>query len=159
MGYNTQFEGEFTVTPALKDEHREYLERFADTCHVRRDEQRDGKIYDPARKAAGLPFGPQGAYFVGRDRSHRLGIGIDERPPQGQPGYWCQWTPTEDGEGIAWNGGEKFHDYVEWINYLIEQFLKPWGYTLDGNVLWRGEDFHDEGLISVRANKVESRRR
>jgi hypothetical protein len=162
MGYNTEFDGAFTVTPALKEEHREYLARFAESPRVRRDETLAGKLYDPTRKLAGLPVGRDGAYVVagdwnsvGRDRSIR----DQSNPPAGQPSVSCQWTPSEDGATLAWSGEEKFYEYTRWLDYLIEHFLKPWGYSLDGEVRWRGEDFDDMGTIVATRNKIQTRGR
>jgi hypothetical protein len=75
-------------------------------------------------------------------------------PEQQQPGYWCQWTPNAEGTVIAWDEGEKFYNYVEWLVYLIENFLKPWGRSLTGEVSWRGEEHEDFGRIVVRQNEV-----
>lgn len=41
-----------------------------------------------------------------------------------QPGFWCQWTPNDEGNILAWDGGEKFYNYVEWLKYYIEHFFK-----------------------------------
>ena len=70
------------------------------------------------------------------------------------PDIWCQWRPTEDKTGIEWDDGEKFYDYTEWIEYLIEHFLKPWGYIVNGDVSWDGEESADLGVISVKDNVV-----
>lgn len=72
----------------------------------------------------------------------------------GKPGFWCQWRPTQDGEGLEWDGGEKFYNYTEWLNYIVENFLKPWGLTLNGTVHWRGEEFGDNGKIEVDNNVI-----
>lgn len=66
----------------------------------------------------------------------------------GTPGIWCQWVPTEDGQGIEWDGNEKFYAYVEWLDYIVKKFLTPWGITLSGEVQYRGEEFGDDGTIS-----------
>lgn len=73
---------------------------------------------------------------------------------EAQPGLWCQWRPTEDGSAIAWDCGEKFYYYTEWLRYLIGHFLTPWGYVLNGVVEWHGEDDEDVGRIIVRDNVV-----
>ena len=117
---------------------------------------------DPIRKAVGLPIGKQGAYFVGGGGD--FGQGTDASiinsngAPDGQPGLWCQWVPNDEGTAIEWNGGEKFYHYVEWINYLINNFLKPWGYTINGEVSFRGEDFSDCGTIVANNNSIAVRR-
>ena len=72
----------------------------------------------------------------------------------GVPGFWCQWTPSEDGLGIEWDGGEKFYAYVEWIQLLMDNQLKNWGITLSGKVKFQGEDFEDVGYISIEDGKA-----
>ena len=71
-----------------------------------------------------------------------------------QPSLWCQWIPTEDNMGIEWDGGEKFYCYDEWLTYIIDNFLKPWGITLSGEVEYQGEDNDDRGKIIVVDNVV-----
>ncbi len=73
-----------------------------------------------------------------------------------KPGFYCQWVPNEDGTEIEWDGSEKFYHYVEWIEYLIEHFIKPWGLTLEGEVEWRGEEDDDLGMIQIMENEVET---
>lgn len=113
-----------------------------------------------ARKV-GKKYGLEGAYYVdgkgfaGQD--HEPNVIDHNRPPTGQPGLWCQWTPTEDGMAIEWDGGEKFYEYVAWINYLIEHFLAPRGYKLTGDVRWCGEDSDDIGMICIKNNKVKTK--
>ena len=77
----------------------------------------------------------------------RHGGNTDHFP--GMPGFWCDWAPTEDGRGIEWNGSEKFYSYTAWLQYLIDNFLTPAGYSLTGSVKWRGEGFDDLGTLSV----------
>lgn len=72
-----------------------------------------------------------------------------------QPGLWCQWIPDEGGSTLAWDEGEKFYEYVPWLRYLIEHFLRPWGYVLNGEVTWQGEEADDRGKIVVTDNAIE----
>lgn len=73
-----------------------------------------------------------------------------------QPGLWCQWVLTADGTQLEWDGGEKFYNYVEWLQYLITNFFEPWGIKLNGQIEWFGEDRGDFGKIVVIDNKVEA---
>jgi hypothetical protein len=173
MGYSTDFEGRFSVSPAFKPEHEAYLNAFADTRRMKRDAEVTAKRPDPLREAVGLPVGPQGAYFVNeggqagqgefmgsnwqKDQKN-AGILDYNQQPIGQPGLWCQWNPCTDGEEsfIEWDGSEKFYNYVEWIEYLIENFLKPWGYTVNGTVEWQGEERSDMGRIVIKDNEVRT---
>ena len=70
------------------------------------------------------------------------------------PGIWCQWVPTSDGKEIEWDGNEKFYSYIEWIKYINNKFLKPWGIVLNGSVSWSGEDSYDLGMIVAKEGKI-----
>ena len=70
-----------------------------------------------------------------------------------QPGLWCQWI-LEDNETLNWDGGEKFYNYVEWLEYLIKNFFEPWGIKLNGKLKWQGEDNSDMGKIEVIDNII-----
>ncbi len=159
MGYSTDFTGQFKVTPTLKPEHAGYLATFSETRRMERDAKLAEKLHDPIREDVGLPVGTEGAYYVG-DEGNSFGghpsILDNNNPPKGQPGLWCNWIPTESGEAIEWNGGEKFYEYTKWLVYLIKHFLAPWGYVLNGNVEWQGEGSDDNGVIYVKDNKVEA---
>jgi hypothetical protein len=75
-----------------------------------------------------------------------------------QPGLWCQWTIEQQFEGgefvLVWDGGEKFYNYVEWLNYLINHFFEKWGVKLNGEITWEGEESEDMGKIVVVDNVV-----
>lgn len=161
MGYTTEFYGQFDLDKPLTQAHLYYLNAFADTRRMKRNSNKLAKVPDPAREAVGLPVGIEGEYFVagkgyaGQDRDDSI---LDYNcPAKTQPGLWNKWVPTEDGTGIEWSGAEKFYDYVEWLEYMVENFLKPWGYTLNGSVKWRGEDFDDMGVITVKDNLVTTK--
>jgi hypothetical protein len=174
MGYTTDFEGEFKLDKTLTVEHANYLLAFNFTRRMKRHALKAAKLADPIREAAGLPVGDSGGYYVGGARIEKgnvvdapgnEGFGMAMDPsvvdinvaPFGQPGLWCQWVPTEDRKGIAWDGGEKFYSYEGWLRYLIKHFLKPWGYKLNGEVRWMGEESSDRGTIVVKDNVVTMR--
>ena len=145
MGYTTTFEGRFNITPTLTEEHRKFLTKFSETRRM-------------ARKV-GPEYGVEGEWYVdgagwaGQDHDKTI---IDyNNPPSTQPGLWCQWIPTEDGDALVWDEGEKFYYYVEWLEYLVENYLKPRGYTISGEVEWQGEDSNDRGLIRVNDNNIK----
>lgn len=72
------------------------------------------------------------------------------------PSMYCQWVPTTNGDAIEWNGGEKFYGSLEWMRYLIENFLQS--YTLNGEIIAQGEDMMDRWLLVVKDNKVSRRK-
>lgn len=163
MGYTTDFYGAFDIEPTLKDDHRAYLVAFSQTRHMMRDTSKLEGMPDPLRKAVGLPLGALGEFFIGEVpdgmqywewESNDESILDQNNEAPSQPGLWCNWEPTQDGAALRWDGGEKFYNYIEWLNYLIDNFFKPWGYVLNGEVEWQGEERDDQGRIVVKENKV-----
>lgn len=148
MGYTTEFSGAITVEPALSAEEVNFLNKFAETRRV---------------NSTKGPYYVDRGGFMGQDRSDDV---LDyNRPPEGQPGLWCKWVPTEDGEGIEWNGAEKFYDSPEWMVYLIEHFIGRFpkaqgelpfltGHTLNGTISAQGEEAGDMWLLNVKDNVV-----
>ncbi|NMO22172.1 HEAT repeat domain-containing protein [Pyxidicoccus fallax] len=53
---------------------------------------------------------------------------------------------------IEWDGWQGFPHFDDWLRLLIERFLAPWGYTLNGRVTWQGEDEEDRGALIVTDN-------
>lgn len=159
MGYTTSFSGHFDLNKPLTKAHQDYLKEFCNTRRMARDINHAGLADDVIRLAAELPLGDQGGYYVGatgfQGQDNDASVINYNTVPVGQPGLWCQWMPGEDGKTIEWDGGEKFYCYVEWLEYIIEHFLQPWGYVLNGDVYWEGEDgASDTGRISVMDNVV-----
>ena len=71
----------------------------------------------------------------------------------GFPGMYCQWIPTTVST-LAWDEGEKFYNYIEWLQHLVKNFFKPWGKSLNGIVTWGGEDGFDVGRIEIVNNLI-----
>jgi hypothetical protein len=153
MGYTTDFDGVVVVSPPLNATEIAYLRKFNETRHMDRE---------------------RGSYFV--DGTGDFGQGHDSdirnynAPPSDQPGLWCQWTPSDDGETIVWDEGEKFYEAPEWMTYLIDHFLRPSaqasetndpqfaGFTFDhvcsGEIYAQGEDPDDKWRLVVDNNAV-----
>lgn len=148
MGYTTDFEGSFNITPVLSQTDNEFLTKFSGTRRMAR--------------SVGPEYGIEGEFYVdgtgwaGGQDSDTMVINYN-RPPITQPGLWCQWVPTDDGSELVWDGGEKFYNYVKWLEYLIDKILAPRGYSLNGECKWFGEDRDDVGVIVVENNKVTIR--
>lgn len=81
-------------------------------------------------------------------------ISEDETKKRGAPGKWCDWKVTSDGSRLEWGEGEKFYNYIEWLQYLITNYFIPWGCILNGQIYWDGEENNDLGQIVVGDNKV-----
>lgn len=155
MGYQTDFKGQFDLDRPLEPRDAAYLDAFAQSRRMVRDAEMTILLRDQVRAMVRLPVGEEGAYYVaGTDARKTKDILDINTPPKGQPGLWCQWVPTIDLRGIEWDGNEKFYNYTSWLIYVIEHFLKPWSYTLNGEVTWEGEEQADVGTIYVRNNLV-----
>lgn len=161
----TRFTGEFTIDPPLRPHHLNYLKRFSRTRRVKRNEEITEMIPDYWRHAVNLPLGEEGEYFVGLDGRDRIdsavinydlppGYGKEPRQLIRQPGLWCDWEPSDDGVSLRWNNSDQFLHYLQWLKYLIEHFIKRWGYTINGTVCWHGEWSKDHGFIQVDNNII-----
>jgi len=73
---------------------------------------------------------------------------------KGAPSAYCQWQPTKTLDGIEWDRNEKFYNYVEWLQFIVDNHLKPKGYVLTGSVRYQGEEIGDCGSVSVVDGKV-----
>lgn len=150
MGYSTTFQGQINISPALSVDEIDYLVKFADTRRMNR---------------ANGPYFVDGTGYKGQDNNSDI---IDfNQPPAGQPGLWCQWVPNKNGDALEWDGGEKFYDSVEWMQYLIDHFLKPGAiapldfllknHVLNGEILAQGEDIDDRWKLIVQDNVVTTK--
>ena len=163
MGYTVDFDGTFKLDKPLTDEHWDYLSLFSENRHIKRDPVvlqaliESGYFGDKRHhEQVGLPLGPEGGYFV--DGQGLRGQAIDESvidsnsPPAGQPDVWCHWMPVSDDEIGVWEECEFFPNFDEWLEYIITHFLAPWGYVLNGEVYWSGQEPSDLGLLEVKDN-------
>lgn len=165
MGYTTEFEGSFVFEEKLTDEMIQYINRFSSTRRMKRNVEKIKETYSDWKNLSfNGDLGENGEYFVGdsdwaldrfsRDvRSDPSIIDYNE-PPAKQPGLWCQWVVSLNGKYLEWDGNEKFYDYVEWLEYLINHFFTPSNIFMNGSVIWRGEDVEDIGKITVEHNKI-----
>ena len=144
MGYTTDFAGRFELDKPLAPKMKKFLTMLNETRRMKRN-------VDEA-------FGIDGEFFVfgtgdyGQNNDSTI-VDFNQQPST-QPSLWCQWVPNEDGTAIEWDGGEKFYAYSEWLFYIINKILAPNGYTLNGTVIWQGEETGDVGKIHVVDNVV-----
>jgi hypothetical protein len=163
MGYTTDFTGKFEFNTPLDKDTLEYLTKFSNTRRMKRKFPDD--VYVPSTDTSNetlmVPkskYGIEGEFFVdgtgdfGQD--HDASIVDYNKPPSTQPSLWCGWVPSEDGKYLQWNEVEKFYEYIDWLKYLIENFIAPKNYVLNGVVHWQGEEDADIGTIQVYDNKV-----
>jgi hypothetical protein len=173
MGYTTDFNGSLKLSRAATPEEISYINDFNSSRRMKRNVDKLMELYNGKY---GYPFaagntpeeiyGIDGEYFIG-DKEDESVIDYNCPPGQtgflsksnkaGQPGLWCQWSITNDGLYLEWDGGEKFYNYIEWLRYLIKHFFERWGVKLNGEIEWYGEDPSDIGIIIVNDNNVRTK--
>jgi hypothetical protein len=141
MGYTTDFTGSIQIEPPLNADEIDYLNKFN---RSRRMNRHSG------------PYNVEGSEQFGN-----FDIIDYNDPPEGQPGLWCQWVPTEDGSQLVWDGNEKFYNSADWMEYLITHFLRPahianmpflQGHICNGEIEAQGEDSDDRWKLIVHNN-------
>lgn len=66
---------------------------------------------------------------------------------------YCPWL-YDDQYNVLYCESGKCYGFEDWINLLIEHFLKPKGYIVNGIVFWDGEDTSDIGEINITDSEV-----
>jgi hypothetical protein len=69
------------------------------------------------------------------------------------PDIWCHWRPTTDGKRIEAEKTDKFPFYCEWLQFLLDHFLIPWGYELSGQVEY-STDIGQRGYLLIEEQQV-----
>lgn len=160
MGYTTYFDGAFQFDKPVTDELKNYINKFSETRRMMRDNDKIKELFPNWEELCfNGELGEDGEYFVGGDSYLYFGENEDKsiinyNDAGSQPGLWCQWVINDNNE-LVWDEGEKFYNYIEWLEYLIEHFFSPLGYVLEGTVFYDGEDSDDFGKIIVKDNVVK----
>lgn len=151
MGYTTEFEGSLALSRNLAPSEKDYLDDFLDCRHM----QYNVATLPESQYTVVSDWGIQGKFYTGT-AGEDAEITDCNNPPEGVPGLWCEWRVVDEGEGhkLLWSEGEKFYAYVEWLQFLINEFFTPWGITLSGDIFWRGESRCDFGRIEVAESVV-----
>jgi len=89
------------------------------------------------------------------DETRPLFAAIAESSEPDLPGYGSLLTVSEERDAILPEEGESRHGVRMWLKLLIEHFLGPRGYVLNGEVEWDGEDLEDRGRLFIKDNELE----
>jgi len=158
MGYTTDFFGKFKLSKPLTQDQNDYLIAYSETRHFKRNVMRLNMPHLMSR--LNIDFGKDGEFYITKTpkyesfaQEYKVSSTIDYNEPPGDcPGLWCNWIPSENGSSIEWNQAEKFYNYTEWLNFIIEKFLIPWGIDISGYVEFQGEDDDDRGFLRIKNN-------
>ena len=154
MGYSTYFKSGFTFAEPVTEEFKNYINKFSSTRRMIRDNDKIKELYPNWENLCfNGDLGLCGEYFIGGNNIEDESVISYNDSPLGQPSLWCQWIITDDCKQLIWDGNEKFYNYKEWLLYLIESFILPSGYKLNGEVFWY-DDYGNSGLIYINNNKV-----
>lgn len=153
MGYDTEFSGSLTITPALTDEQIKYINLFHETRRMKRDNDILKAIYQGKYGLLGTDnYGPQGSYFALNDgnmwQNYNDKSIIDFNASVDGLSLWCPWYINDEWELECEPG--RAYEFQEWLTFMIAHFFTPWGRYLNGKVRWRWEEFDDMGSIVVK---------
>lgn len=159
MGYSTDFYGSLQFNKPVAPWLVEYVNKFSETRRMKRDVDKIKALFpDYGKMCFNGELGDDGEYFIGGlgfcGQTQDESVIDHNTPPKTQPGLWCQWIINEKENCLEWDGGEKFYNYEEWLEYLIDNFFEPLGYVLNGDIEWQGEEYNDLGTIHVVNNIV-----
>ena len=158
MGYSTDFYGAIKLDPPLNELEIKFLDAFAGSRRMH-------------RKSGPYTIGESDGFSPVNADSDDI---IDaNKPDPEQPGLWCQWVPDEnDPSEIVWDGGEKFYNATEWLQYILSHFIGHaaiakmrdydkfhflQGHDANGFIECQGEDQDDRWCIDVTAGIVTTR--
>jgi hypothetical protein len=80
---------------------------------------------------------------------------IAASPGEDLPAYMDVFDISEDRTTILPDEDESTHGLRLCLMLLVEHFLAPLGYLLDGEVSWDADDVNDRGSIFVKDNLIE----
>lgn len=151
MTNNHYFSGRISISPPLNEQEIHFMMAFN---HSRRMKRENG------------PYYVHGSGILGQGDDKDI---IDyNTPPEDQPSLWCNWTVSQDGKNIQYDDGNKFHYFVEWMEYIIKHFLghNPiakerdprmsflTSHTLNGVIIVKDEDTNTFLFLVVENNIV-----
>ncbi len=166
MGYTTEFSGSISITSINEDtdmvdiDTATLVNNLSESRRMKRDSTKLAERLEINYEECIKKYGEEAEFYC--DMEHIYGDHKDKSiidgnlPPNSQPGLWLQWeiVQGDNSSTLEWNGGEKFYHYTGWLKYLINRVFTPRGYTLNGDILYLGEDISDAGIINVRDNTV-----
>ncbi|WP_204205898.1 hypothetical protein [Mammaliicoccus sciuri] len=146
--YSTEFKGKFEFAEPVNQDVITVVNGLSSTRRIMRDREELIKI-------TGVDYGEDGEYFIPDNFDDKTAVVDYNTPPSDQPSLWLEWEITEDGKYLQWTGGESFRCYLEWLDYLANNFFVPNDISLNGSVDYQGFDERDKGTIFIENNQVK----
>lgn len=163
--------GELKLSPALTNRESNFLKDFAKTRHFHRSwrvEDDNGKNWvdpnndfrptfsDPKYKEIYLRSNinnnkEQKQYELNKWRC----IDYHKANP-GMPSLYCHWIPLDDNKTLKWDN-EDFSKGLDWLKFIIENYINPWRYQLNGELYVTNADSEfpfESGKIIVTDNII-----
>ncbi len=127
MGFSTKYLGRLEIQPPLNDSEADWLRAFAAI-----DRRHYTEPYEVAMNPRALEFDRLKQRQA--DRGSSCGDAFTSLAPRdGTPYPHLDWAPCYEGCCLTWDGTEKSRMAEEWLQYLIDHFLRPGAYArLDG---------------------------
>jgi hypothetical protein len=75
------------------------------------------------------------------------------------PDYKCQWEIFEYNRGswlAAPDESANADADFDWLRYIAQELLGPWGYEVQGKIRWQGDENDDRGIVYAEGNQVEA---
>lgn len=94
--------------------------------------------------------------FEQTEKTQAIIAAIAASPEPDLPGHAGVLEVSEDREYLLPEEGESRHGIRLWLRLLVQHLFVPLGYTLNGEVLWEGEDHDDSGGIFIKDNQIEA---
>ncbi|GAQ90811.1 hypothetical protein KFL_006880030 [Klebsormidium nitens] len=142
MGYDTRFTGRFALSRPLTAEESAILAAVHDHCH---EDDLELPYAFLQKRTVTIEREVIGPLYVGESLHY-----LTEKFPS----FYCQWTLSGNKRSLVWDKGEKFYNYVGWLEYLLSNFFAVRGVQLSGTVKWKGANRGDRGSITVEGNRI-----
>lgn len=122
MVSSTTLIGKFKINKKLDKETEELINGLSKTRRMKRDTKKLAKILNITEEECIERYLSEGqlyipSYMNDEDEYNDKSIIDFNKHPKDQPDLNCNWKTN--GETIYWNRREKFHTYIEWIEYII----------------------------------------
>lgn len=131
-----------------------YLGMFCEVPHWKRNEATCRLIKDPFRDAIGLPPGKYGEFVIG---TKKFDSSVSsKRPYKHHPSEFVPFAVNLDSEfkmTLNMVGSPRPSVLAKWTSYLLEKFIGPWGYNMNGYISW--DDDVTTGYVHVLNNVLE----